>query len=285
MASGARGGRTTVSEAHVTGTGVHSGERVRVRLHRCDGPLAFHCGGAVVLADVDNVVDTPRCTVLGRDGARVAMVEHLLAALSVAGFWSGVTIEVEGPELPILDGSASAWGEAVAALGPPPPTPDPFDVLAPIRVVHERSTLEASVGESSLEVRVSFPEPIGLQSWSGRPTSYGDLLAARTFAFRDEIAELHARGLARGAVPGCGVVFSPAGPDTPLHTADEPVRHKALDALGDLALLGRPLGGALTIVRGSHAAHVRFVRHLRTLAASMSDRGESATGLRTPGPA
>jgi UDP-3-O-[3-hydroxymyristoyl] N-acetylglucosamine deacetylase len=249
----------------VRGTGVHSGARVRVRLHRSEGPLTFRRGAITFAADVDHVVATPRCTVLGRAGVTVAMVEHLLAALAVAGFWSGVTIEVDGPELPILDGSAAPWSEAIADLGPPPAAPDPLVVPHGVVVEDGISTIGLRPGAARLEVRVVYEQPVGAQAWSGPPERFGDLLDARTFAFRHELEALWAEGLARGAAPGRGVVLGAEGRDGSLRSADEPVRHKALDALGDLALLGRPVAGSLRIDRGSHAAHVAFVRHLRTL--------------------
>jgi UDP-3-O-[3-hydroxymyristoyl] N-acetylglucosamine deacetylase len=265
MGGGPRPRSGDVSGVCVRGIGVHSGAAVTVRLHRSEGPLAFRLGATIVAADVDRVVATPRCTVLGDDGATVAMVEHLLAALAVAGFWSGVVIEVDGPELPILDGSAAPWREAVAELGVPPPPPEALRVAHDVRFEHEGTTIELRTGAPSLDVRVAFDAPIGPQAWSGPPERFDELLDARTFAFRHELEALWARGLALGAAPGRGIVFTADGPEAPLRSADEPVRHKALDAVGDLVLLGRPLAAAVRIDRGSHAAHVIFMRHLRTL--------------------
>lgn len=249
----------------VEGEGVHSGERARVTLHRDDGPILFRLGATVVPADVDSVVDTPRCTVLGADGARVATVEHLLAALAAAGFWGGVTIEVEGPELPILDGSAAGWEAAVAALGAPPPAPPPHVLDGPVEVVAGASRVRADPGGPALDVSIDFEHAaIGRQRWHGGPDRYRELLDARTFVDHDELVALQARGFARGAQRGRGIVFTAHGPEPALRSPDEPVRHKALDALGDLVLMGRPIAALVTIDRGSHAAHVAFMRHLRS---------------------
>ena len=281
MGRGPRARSGAVSGVCVRGVGVHSGASVTVRLHRSEGPLAFRLGATIVAADVDQVVATPRCTVLGEGGATVAMVEHLLAALAVAGFWSGVVIEVDGPELPILDGSAAPWREAVAELGAPPAPPEALHVAHDVRFEHEGTTIELRAGAPSLEVGVVFDEPIGSQRWSGPPERYGELLDARTFAFRHELEALWARGLALGAAPGRGVVFAAHGPEGPLRSADEPVRHKALDAVGDLVLLGRPLAAAVRIDRGSHAAHVTFMRHLRTLPFMSADERSSSSVSRS----
>jgi len=262
----------------VDGVGIHSGAAVRVRLHRIEGATVFRRGGTVVPADVGHVVATPRCTVLGVDGVTVAMVEHVLAALHVSGFHAGVLVEVDGPELPILDGSAAPWAEAVAALGPPPPAPAPMMIDRPVRLEIGMTTIEAVPGPPSLDVAIDFDHPaIGRQRWSGTPASYRDVLAARTFASVAELEALWAQGLAKGATPGRGILFDVHGPKDDLRWPDEPVRHKALDALGDFALLGRPLGGSVLVVRGSHHAHVTFARRLQTLFPATADQASAAS--------
>ena len=253
-----------MSSTVVEGIGIHSGERCRVELHRSEGPLRFRQGRHEVVADATAVAGTPRCTVLGADGVRVAMVEHLLATLRVAGFWHGVLVAVEGSELPILDGSAGPWREAVAALGPPPPAPGPWRPNGPVRFRHGASRLLLEPGPEHLQASIDFDHPaIGRQRWAGGPACYDGLLDARTFATAAEVWALQAAGGLRGAAQGRGIVFDDDGPSTPLRWPDEPVRHKALDALGDLTLLGRPLAGSLSIERGSHAAHVAFMLQLR----------------------
>jgi UDP-3-O-[3-hydroxymyristoyl] N-acetylglucosamine deacetylase len=237
-----------------------------VWLHREPGALRFRAGGATIAADVAHVVDTERCTVLGADGARVAVVEHLMAACHALGFWSGLVIEVDGDELPILDGSAAPWSEALAALGPPPAPPEPWPVSHAVRwrsgANPGASEIDILPGEALLEVSIDFDHPaIGQQRWQGRRADYPALLPARTFGFAHELAALQARGLAEGARPGSGILFTEEGTSGPLQTPDEPVRHKAVDAVGDLALLGRPLAGRVRIHRGSHRAHVEAMRH------------------------
>src|SRR5690606_38526216 len=122
----ARFGQRESSERVIEGIGVHSGRGCRVRLERTDGPVRFRRGRALIPARVGAVVGTEGCPVLGAAAARVAMVEHLLAALRVRGFWSGVLIEASSDELPILDGSAAPWLALLDELGPPPPPPEPL---------------------------------------------------------------------------------------------------------------------------------------------------------------
>lgn len=247
----------------LVGVGIHGGRSARVHLHREPGPIRFRRAGTTVVARVENVVDTERCTVLGRDGVRIAVVEHLLAACHALGIWGDLLVEVDGDELPILDGSAAPWAAALADWEAAPPPPAPWPVTVPQRWRDGATEIDVDPGAPSLAVSIAYEHPaIGTQRWSGTAADFPALLDARTFALAAELAALQARGLATGARPDSGILFGDEGPSTPLRAADEPVRHKAVDALGDLALLGRPLGGRVRIHRGSHRAHVAFMRHL-----------------------
>jgi UDP-3-O-[3-hydroxymyristoyl] N-acetylglucosamine deacetylase len=240
----------------LSGPTIHAGGTSTVTLTRSEGPISFVHDGTRIRATVANVVSTDRTTTLGAEGRTVSLVEHLLAALRMAGFYSGVTVTVSGSELPILDGSALPWLEALMALGEPPLPPAPLRVSDVVEVRLGESVARVEPGPELLRCSVSFPHPaIGSQSWTGGPSSYTDLAAARTFGFMAEAEVLRSRGLALGAVLEHAIVFADDGPMSPLRFADEPVRHKALDAVGDLALLGRPLEATVTIERGSHRLH------------------------------
>lgn len=248
----------------ITGTGIHSGSTCRVNLHRSQGPLAFRRGTTTLPAEVGAVVSTERCVVLGEGATRVAMVEHLLAALRICGFWSGVIVEVDGEELPILDGSALPWLEEISQLGPPPPAPPPLEPSRPLRVSIGDSVAEAVPGPGEIDVNIDYSHPaIGRQRWRGGPDEWVELLDARTFGFMAEVEMLRAAGLASAASTENAIVFDDTGPlDGPLRYADEPVRHKALDLLGDLTLLGRPVAADLRVSRGSHRLHLNLMRQL-----------------------
>lgn len=247
----------------VSGAGIHSGMHCSVRLLRTDTPVQFSRAGQLIPACSASVVSTRNCTALGAGTQRVAMVEHLLAALHTEGFWTGVTIEVTADELPILDGSAAPWLEAISELGEPPAVPRALQPSRAIHVRHGDGWASYQPGPERLTVDIDFPHPaLGQQSWSGVPADHATVLNARTFGFLKDFATLKEHGLALGANLDNTLVFADEGPLTPLRHGDEPVRHKVLDALGDLFLLQAPLAGQLHISRGSHALHDRLVTEL-----------------------
>ena len=247
------------------GKGVHSGAVSRVSISRHDGPVTFLRGGTSIPALAKSVTSTKRTTVLGSGGARVAMVEHLLAALHLSGWWHGLLIEVSSDELPVMDGSAAPWLTALSGLGDPPAAPEPLRTQELISVDAQTGAGTASwgPGEDWLEVSIRFDHPqIGSQNWSGPKEQWGQLADARTFGFLSELEQLRSQGLALGADTGNCLVFDTAGTVAPARSADEPVRHKALDLLGDLFLLGIPLAGRLRVACGSHSLHARLVREV-----------------------
>lgn len=247
----------------ISGTGLHTGLPSQVRLHPDEGEVRFRRGKQDIPARLDYVVNTRRATSLGTNDTQVVMVEHLLAALYVQGWWRNLVIEVSSDEIPILDGSAMPWLEALSALGEPAGTPQALSVNAPFSYQRGKSSLTIKPGASSLCNEIAFEHPaIGEQCWCGTPEHYSELLAARTFGFFEDLQTLRAAGLATAAALENVIVFASEGPVQALRYPDEPVRHKALDVLGDLFLLGAPLAGQLVVHRGSHEAHIAFARAL-----------------------
>jgi len=245
----------------ISGYGLHTGAPSWVHLHPAEGPVRFRRGKEEIPARLEFVTDTRRSTTLARGGYQVATVEHLLAALSVRGWWRGLVIEVSADEVPILDGSAAPWLGLIDALGAPPPPPPGYVVSETFTLQAGESRCRVTPGSTHLCAEIHFEHPaIGAQRWCGPPESFETLLSARTFGFLSELEALRARGLATAASLENAVVFGDEGPLAPLRALDEPVRHKALDALGDFYLLGRPLLGGLEVVRGSHGAHTHFAR-------------------------
>jgi UDP-3-O-[3-hydroxymyristoyl] N-acetylglucosamine deacetylase len=262
----------------ISGHGLHTGAVSNVYLHRTDGPVRFLRNGVEIPALLDYVIATPRSTILGKDNEKIMMVEHLLAALHALGWWEGVLIEVSGEELPMLDGSAQEWLEEVRGLGVPPAVSRGWSVVEAFGTGEKRKEEEEKPkispspssplliiepGPTHLTVSIEFPHPaIGSQVWQGTSEGYAEVLSARTFGFLKDYEALRSQGLASHVSLENAIVFDENGPLSPLRFPNEPVRHKALDVLGDFFLLGKPLLGRLEVARGSHAAHVTFMKQL-----------------------
>ncbi|MBK8480205.1 MAG: UDP-3-O-acyl-N-acetylglucosamine deacetylase [Proteobacteria bacterium] len=201
-------------------------------------------------------------TRLGSADHGVATIEHLLSALCGYGVWDAV-ICVDGPELPILDGSSSVWAAALVEACAPEPFPRAglsWSVARPWQDQPGRSRLRltpAPVGRICCELDHAHPA-IGRQqaAWSvGDAAGYlAEIAAARTFGFAADAEALRQRGLARGAGLHCVLVFDERGILNPEgeRLVGEPARHKLLDAIGDLGLLGGPLRGKVELSGSSH---------------------------------
>lgn len=249
----------------ISGKGIHSGEQCTVRIWRADGPVRFRRAGKDIPALPEYLGQANRATSLELDSVtRVTMVEHLLAALNITGWWHGLVIETSAEEVPILDGSAIEWLGLLPELGAPPAAPAPFVPQEPVVLRSGKGMASIEPGESLLDVRISFDHPlIGQQKWLAGRDRFGELADARTFGFLEEFELLKQRGLARGADADNCLVFTGDTVLKPARSSDEPVRHKALDVLGDLFVLGRPISGRITSACGSHELHARLVAEVR----------------------
>lgn len=257
---------TADSTPWISGVGLHSGTPCRLRAH-VDGdpaaPVTFLAEGEPIPATIASVVSTSRCTTLGVGEARISMVEHFAAACAATGHWRGVIVEVEGPELPALDGSAAPWIEVLDSLERHSP-PAPHLLANPVRVDHDGAFVAAAPGPIGWDVEVEFPHPaIGRQRWVGGPADLEEVWSARTPGFLSEARKLRSRGLALGAgVENAQVYTAERALQRPRGGVDEPVRHKVLDLIGDLWLLGRPLQATVTARRSSHRLHIELSRVL-----------------------
>jgi UDP-3-O-[3-hydroxymyristoyl] N-acetylglucosamine deacetylase len=220
-------------------------------------------------AHAEYVTDTRRATVLGSGTASVSTVEHLLSALTGMGV-DNALIEVSGPEIPVLDGSALPFAQAIAstgtvALGEPrrryvPAAPSYFRDADKMLVV-------LPAAEFRTKVAVAYDAPIGAQFFDDviTPEVYlREIAPARTFGFAYEVEALRKAGLARGGSLENAVVFAENGPMQPLRFPDEPVRHKVLDLIGDFALLGAWPQCEIVAIKGGHMLHHRAVLELRS---------------------
>ncbi len=269
---------TLASAVELSGVGLHSGLVSRVRLQSSD-----RAGYHVAWLDQPNlpeqrlhpsqVCDTRLCTALQLGERRLAMVEHLLAALAGCGV-SQAQILVQGEEIPLLDGSALPWVEAIGAAGLLPMGPRQA-VRLPAEGLIERQGIgfAAALPADALLVGVAIEFPhaaIGRQLFSLELTPerfVAEIAPARTFGFREQIEQLLATGLIRGgALDNALVCDGDRWLNPPLRFEQEPVRHKLLDLLGDLALVGLPQAQVFAY-RGSHQLHTALARSMASLAA------------------
>ena len=278
---GARGAcvnQCTIAEKiSCTGIGLHSGAPVQLSLHpaRADSGIVFVRTDlnppVEIQAKPASLYSTTLATTLGDEHASVGTVEHLMAALYGLGI-DNVRIELDGPEIPIMDGSAASFVFLLRLAGV-------FEQRAERRVYRVATPIEVRDGDRWIRIKpgrgltadyaVDFPHPaIGQQhirSLEITPESFEQSICrARTFGFLHEVEALWKAGLAQGGslentiVLDHNRVLNQDG----LRYADEFVRHKVLDLLGDLALLGIRVEGRIQAHRAGHALHQKLVAEL-----------------------
>ena len=269
---------TLKQATEVSGIGLHTGRPVRARLSPAapGSGVVFWRGeqpdAAPIQARYDRVTGTLLATTLGGEGWQVATVEHLLAALLAEGL-DNVQVTIWGGEVPVLDGSAAPWIEALAVAGrqAQDAARRTLVVVQPVEVSASGgrwARLSPCAGALELSARIEFAHPdIGTQSLAVRlenGTFRHELAWARTFGFLAEVEQLRQAGLGRGGSLENAVVYGDEGVINPegLRGPDEAVRHKLLDMLGDLALIGLRLEGRLEAVRPGHALNLALVEKL-----------------------
>ncbi|GIU73147.1 MAG: UDP-3-O-acyl-N-acetylglucosamine deacetylase [Bryobacteraceae bacterium] len=255
------------------GVGLHSGVPVRLRLLPAPAATGIvfrrtDLDGFEIPASWRYVERVSYATSLMRQGVLISTTEHLLSTFYSVGL-DNAYVELDNLEVPILDGSAAPFVEMLQEAGIRP-TKRRRRYLRIVRpVTHEVPGKSISIRPADsfrLNCHVYFPHPmVGRQSLSldVTPESFAaEIAPARTFGFENELGQMRSMGLIRGASLESGVCFSVAGGvqnEGGLRFPDEPCRHKALDLIGDLALIGRPLIGEVVAERAGHAMHVALV--------------------------
>jgi len=268
--------RTLAAPVTVAGTSLHGGQPVTVTLEPAPAGQGrvFRRGAARIPANLTAAQGARLSTELSQDGVTVRTVEHLLAALAGLGI-DNATIVLEGDELPILDGSALPWVTAIAQVGTVAQGgPSPPQLLQPVTVQQGDGFVSAVPGDRlQFTYGIDFPTAaIGRQwrTWCPDTEPFAEVIApARTFTLQQFIAPLRAAGLiAGGSLENAIVCDDEQWLNPPLRFADEPCRHKLLDLVGDLSLLGPLPPMHVVAYKASHALHVAWARavapHLKT---------------------
>ncbi len=265
--------RTLCTPTGVTGTGIHTGASSRVVLHPAPPKtgIVFRVDAHQIPALATQVVDTSRCTVLGNGIASISTVEHLLSACAGVGI-SDLIVEVYGPELPIGDGSALLWVEAIGEtwLEESTATMEAPRLTEPVIVTGKGGAFIAAYprDRATLTAAISFDHAlVGTQvaHFDLCQDDYAQQIApARTFGFIEEVEALQKAGLALGGSLENAVVVYPDHYSVPLHFFNELARHKLLDMMGDLMLtgFGRLPNADIIAVKPSHRLNVAFAAQL-----------------------
>ncbi len=265
--------RTLQSEIGFSGIGLHSGATVQMRL------VPAPAGSGIVFRRTDldnfeipangrNVAKVSYATSLMRGSVLIQTTEHLLSALIGFGV-DNVIVEVDNLEVPILDGSALPYVRAFESTGlrVQRRRREYLKVLKEVEVREGSKFIGVYPGTGySIDYSIDFPEPIGCANFRG-DLAVGDyarqIAPARTFGFKEDEAMLRNMGLIRGASEECAIIVAGKKVQNgPLRFADEFVRHKVLDLIGDLALAGRRLQGRVVAECAGHAMHTALVQKL-----------------------
>jgi UDP-3-O-[3-hydroxymyristoyl] N-acetylglucosamine deacetylase len=266
---------TIARDIAASGAALHAGVTVTMTLSPAPAGqgvvfVRADLGGKHIPARYDLVAETRLGTMLEKDGASVGVVEHLMAALAGAGI-DDLTVSLDGPEPPILDGDALSYLTLIqkAGLKSQNVPRQAIEVLKPVRVSHKDASASLiPAAFSSYEFEIEFSAAaIGRQTFAldFSPATFAEMIApARTFGFLGELESLRAMNLARGASLENTLALADSGLVNPglMRFPDEFVRHKILDAIGDMALAGAPLLARFHGVRSGHATNNALLRAL-----------------------
>lgn len=256
-----------------SGIGLHSGNRVNMTFL----PAAANTGIRFRRVDLEGkpelearaefVVDTTRSTTLGRGALKVQTVEHVLAAFAGCEIDNAI-VEIDANEPPIADGSAREYVKMIDSVGavPAPEAREPYRIKEPIEIAvgsammsvfpHDKLKISCTSSDGGNRFTEFYSLEVSPESWRK------DLAHARTFCFFEEIEYLYKSGLIKGGSLENAVVIRDDAilTNEPLRYPEEFVRHKILDIIGDLSLLGRPLQGHIVAIRPSHQSNVELVK-------------------------
>ncbi|MBI5025917.1 MAG: UDP-3-O-acyl-N-acetylglucosamine deacetylase [Nitrospirae bacterium] len=267
--------RTIKEEIQIKGLGLHTGREINLRLRPAprDTGIIFvrkDRNNTEIKAHVSSVIDTAFATSIGFDGVRVGTVEHIMAALAGLGI-DNIYIELDGPEVPIMDGSAFIFTRLIlqAGIAKQGKKVSCLRITKPIMLIERQCQIAVAPYEGlKITYSVHYNHPVFGEQRLGVDINEAnfikDLAPARTFGFLKDVETLRDRGLAKGGSLDNAIVI---GNDNILNKGglrfkDEFVRHKILDAVGDFALLGFPVYGHIMADKSGHSLNIKFLRKL-----------------------
>jgi UDP-3-O-[3-hydroxymyristoyl] N-acetylglucosamine deacetylase len=286
---------TLAKPFRLAGIGLHTGVAVEVGVYPAPASTGRYftrtdLAEAVILAQSQSLRQTVLSTELGSGNAAIRTVEHILAALCALGI-DNARIEADGPEIPLLDGSAQQWAEQILQSGwtQQPELRQVYTVEQPVMVQQGDAFVAAVPADRTrLTYGIDFSHPaVGQQWYTTQPEDFLSAIApARTFGFADEVEKLRESGLIKGGSLENALVCGAEGwLNPPLRYPNEPVRHKLLDLIGDLSLLGTLPRAHVLAYKASHSLHTQLVQRLvcssGSSSPSESSRPDNVEGLDT----
>ena len=289
--------RTTSEEAVFSGIGLHTGNLTTVRFKPAppDSGITFYRtdieGTPAIKADIDHVVDVLRGTTIGDNGVKVHSVEHVLGAVAGLGI-DNLNIELDANETPVGDGSALPFMSVLKRAGIVEQDSERkyIKVEEPVYYRHGDVTLTVlPADELRVTMTIAYDHvAIGTQyaSFTITPETFEkEIASARTFCFLREVKMLQDQGLIKGGSLESAIVIGDDGIlNQDLRYPDEFVRHKVLDLLGDIYLLGRPLKGHIIGVKSGHAWHIKFSKQIKKALENGNAKSGTLRGLAKPRP-
>lgn len=234
--------KTLKSDLLIEGHGLHTGQACCLNIHPSEREgIWFRTGSEQFPARWDFVIDTTRCTTLGKASTRISTVEHLMAALWCTGITDCVVEMLQGSEVPALDGSALEFVRHIESVGIEIIS-ESFSHKTIQNTIHVQSrdrVVAVMPGSNRAFGYIQFPEPLGVQSGCFDLNRFKEEIApARTFGFLHEVESLRAQGLALGGSLDNALIIAEIGYYNEARFPNEPLRHKILDTIGDLYLCG-----------------------------------------------
>jgi UDP-3-O-[3-hydroxymyristoyl] N-acetylglucosamine deacetylase len=268
--------RTIKREVYFRGIGLHTGKYAAVKLKpapRDTGIVFFRSDkDAIIRANLNSVSDTAFATTLGYDGIKIKTVEHLLAATAGLGI-DNLFIDIDGPEIPVLDGSSTELVGILleAGIAKQAKKISYLKIMSPVSYEDAHCRVVALPYEGRrLSYFMSFNHKVlGNQDFTvdiNEANFATEIAPARTFGFLKDVERLRANGLAKGGSLDNAVIVDDEGilNTSGLRFKDEFVRHKILDAVGDFSLIGMPIEGHVVMEKSGHTANVHFLKRLIT---------------------
>lgn len=269
---------TLKDEIFMSGLGLHSGRSINMRLRPAPSNtgvvfIRTDKGNVRIKASISSVSDTTFATTLSSEGIRIGTVEHLLAALAGLNV-DNVYVEINGPEVPIMDGSAYSFVTRIMECGivKQEKAVSYIRILAPIVVMEGHSQIAITPYEGTrITYRLFYTHPAFGEQKIGidiSTTSFiNELAPARTFGFLRDVEMLKSRGLAQGGSLDNAIVLgeNEVINGNMLRFKDEFVRHKILDAVGDMSLIGLPIYGHIIANKSGHTLHIKLLRKILLL--------------------